>query len=58
MSSIPFHLRERSPSPAEAHANIGFILAVQGKNEEAAAVQKRFAKAWAGADVKIAASSY
>ena len=32
-------------------------LKKQGKNEEAAAVQKRFAKAWAGADVKIAASS-
>jgi tetratricopeptide (TPR) repeat protein len=33
-------------------------LRKQGKKADADAVQKRFAKAWAGADVKITASSY
>jgi tetratricopeptide (TPR) repeat protein len=33
-------------------------LRKQGKTKDAESVQKRFAKAWASADVKITASSY
>jgi len=33
-------------------------LKAQGKNDEAAAVEKRFQKAWANADVKLAASRF
>jgi len=49
---------ERNRENGWALFGLAESLKKQGKNEEAAAVQKRFAKAWAGADVKIAASSY
>ena len=48
----------RNPENGWALFGLAESLRRQKKNEEAAAAQKRFAQAWAKADVKIKASSY
>ena len=49
---------ERNKENGWALCGLAESLRKQGKKAEADAVQKRFAKAWAGADVKITASSF
>jgi predicted RNA-binding protein YlqC (UPF0109 family) len=49
---------ERNRENGWALCGLAESLRKQGKKADADAVQKRFAKAWAGADVKITASSY
>jgi tetratricopeptide (TPR) repeat protein len=49
---------ERNKENGWALHGLAESLRKQGKKADAESVQKRFAKAWAGADVKITASSY
>jgi tetratricopeptide (TPR) repeat protein len=48
----------RFPENGWALFGLGQALRAQGKNKEAAAVDARFKKAWAGADVKLVASRF
>ncbi|MEO7503236.1 MAG: tetratricopeptide repeat protein [Gemmatimonadaceae bacterium] len=49
---------KRFPENGWSLFGLAAALRAQGKSAEAAAVEKRFAKAWAGADVKLTASRF
>ncbi|MEP6550307.1 MAG: tetratricopeptide repeat protein [Gemmatimonadales bacterium] len=49
---------KRFPANGWSLYGLAASLRAQGKNAEAAAVEKRFAKAWADADVKLTASRF
>jgi len=49
---------KRFPENGWSLFGLAAALKAQGKSAEAAAVDQRFAKAWAGADVKLVASRY
>jgi len=49
---------KRFPENGWSLFGLAAALKAQGKNAEAAAVDQRFAKAWAGADVKLTGSRY
>ena len=49
---------KRFPENGWSLFGLAAVLRAQGKTDEAAAVEKRFAAAWSGADVKLAASRF